>query len=99
VSAGFTAAIGFNDVSAVGLYGLASRSSLSIPRDLSVTGFDDIVLAQLANPPLTTIRVDRQELVRRAFELLDTLALREQPCRIEEEIGTSLVIRQSAFRI
>jgi len=99
VSAGYTAAIGFNDVSAVGLYGLASRASLSIPRDLSVTGFDDIVLAQLAIPPLTTIRVDRQHLVRRAFELLDTLALREESCRIEEEIGTSMVIRQSAFRI
>lgn len=99
VSAGFTAAIGYNDVSAVGLYGLASRASLSIPHDLSITGFDDIVLAQLAIPPLTTIRVDRQELVHRAFALLDTLESREQPCRIEEQIGTSMIIRQSAFRV
>jgi len=99
VSNGRSAVVAYNDISAIGIYSLASRIGLSIPRDLSVVGFDDIALAQIASPPLTTVHVDRQHLVRCAFELLGTLLASSAPCRLEMEVPTELVIRQSAFRL
>lgn len=98
-SEGFHAVVAFNDVSALGMYGLASRAGLSVPGDLSVVGFDDIALAQMAVPPLTTVRVDRKDLVSKAFDLLDLLAARESPARLVREVSAQLVIRQSAYRI
>lgn len=97
-SEGFRAVVGFNDVSALGVYGLAARASLEVPVDLSVVGFDDIALAQMSVPPLTTIKVDRRDLVAKAFELLDLLTKRESGARLSRSVSTSLVIRQSAFR-
>ncbi|HCM27727.1 MAG: hypothetical protein A2Z99_15585 [Treponema sp. GWB1_62_6] len=98
VTAGRTAAVAYNDVSALGLYGLAARIGLDLPRDLSIVGFDDIALAQIASPPLTTIHVDRRDLVRKAFAALDELASGSAPLRIEIEVPTTLSLRQSAFR-
>jgi LacI family transcriptional regulator len=36
-------------------------SGLRIPEDISVVGFDDIDLAAMASPPLTTVRVPKRE--------------------------------------
>ena len=51
-----TAVICYNDLAAAGVYRAAADFGLSIPEDLSVTGFDDIELASVFGPPLTTIR-------------------------------------------
>lgn len=50
-----TAVIGFNDIVAVGvLHGLI-RAGLSVPEQVSVIGFDDILTSRLVLPPLTTV--------------------------------------------
>lgn len=95
--AGFTAGLGYNDASALGLYTLLHAMELQVPRDFSVAGFDDILASRLAVPPLTTIRVNRQELVLQAFEILDALLARPEPAAILRELPTELVIRKSAF--
>lgn len=65
-----TAVFAASDEMALGLIsGLAARG-LSVPRDLSVVGFDDIEAAAYALPALTTIRQDRQALGTRAARLL-----------------------------
>lgn len=51
-----TAIVCYNDLVAAGVYRAAAELNLSIPEDLSVTGFDDIELAAVFGPPLTTIR-------------------------------------------
>ena len=57
-----TAIVGLNDLLALGVLGAAFDLGLSVPRDLSVTGFDDVHLAALARPPLTTLRVDAERI-------------------------------------
>jgi len=98
VAAGRSAVVAYNDVSALGLYGLSSMAGLSLPKDLSIVGFDDIAMSQLSSPSLTTIRVDRRELVAQAFGLMDRLVAGGMPMRLEASVRTELVIRQSAFR-
>ena len=50
-----TAIIGFNDTIAFGAINAAKERGLKIGRDLAVTGFDDIPMASLYRPPLTTV--------------------------------------------
>lgn len=58
----FTAVQCCNDASAFGAMTAIAEAGLSIPADISVTGFDDIPMAAMATPSLTTIRVPRQEI-------------------------------------
>ena len=51
-----TALICYNDLAAAGVYRAARERGLRIPGDLSVTGFDDIELAEVFGPPLTTVK-------------------------------------------
>ncbi|WP_137152255.1 LacI family DNA-binding transcriptional regulator [Devosia sp. FKR38] len=51
-----TAIIAQNDIFAIGAYAGAADLGFSIPRDLSIVGFDDILFAAVLRPGLTTIR-------------------------------------------
>lgn len=46
------------DMMAVGAIRAAQSAGLSVPEDLAIVGFDDIRVAELVSPPLTTIRQD-----------------------------------------
>ena len=52
----------------------ARALGLAMPRDLSITGFDDLDFAAYAEPPLTTVRVPAAEMGRRAAEHLIAVA-------------------------
>jgi LacI family transcriptional regulator len=52
----FTALFAFNDLAAIGAIRALRNAGLSVPRDVSVVGFDDIPAAAFQNPPLTTVR-------------------------------------------
>jgi DNA-binding LacI/PurR family transcriptional regulator len=49
-----TAIICFNDMQAIGLMQTLQQANIRIPEDISVTGFDDIPLAEFLYPALTT---------------------------------------------
>lgn len=87
-----------NDAIGFAVLEAARRRGLAVPRDLSVVGFDDLPLAQRTTPPLTTIRVDRTAIGRRAVQrLLQRIADPQEP--IEKlELGVSLVERASVAR-
>jgi LacI family transcriptional regulator len=55
-SEGASAAVCFHDRIAVWLLSRLERAGISVPRDLSITGFDDIEELQLIKPALTTMR-------------------------------------------
>ncbi len=61
-----TAVICSNDLLAIGALLEARAMGLEVPRDLSITGFDDITLAAEFDPPLTTMKVDNAEIGRLA---------------------------------
>lgn len=91
-----TAIFASNDSMAIGALGALSEAGLSVPKDITVVGFDDIPIARYVAPPLTTIGVDIAELGRRAFAVLVELIVRpnaRQPRR--EQIATTLVVRKS----
>jgi len=67
---GTTAVLCGNDVLAVGALRAARQAGLRVPGDMSITGFDDIDLAMLADPPLTTVHVPHREMGRRAARAL-----------------------------
>src|SRR5205814_3978061 len=73
------------------------EDGISIPRDLSVVGFDDIRLAQFMLPPLTTVQMSQAELARLAFDALLAEVEREEPLPEGSEyvLKTALIERES----
>lgn len=66
-----TAVFAYNDLIALGILRAARRLRLSVPRDLSVIGFDDqAYVADEASPPLTTVRLPHEEMGRAAAAAL-----------------------------
>ncbi|MBO6673829.1 MAG: LacI family DNA-binding transcriptional regulator [Rhizobiales bacterium] len=65
-----TAVMCGNDVLAVGALDMARQMGIAVPEAVSITGFDDIELAQISTPRLTTVHVPHREMGRRAAEIL-----------------------------
>ncbi len=65
-----TAAFCANDLLALGLLQQLSTSGARVPDDLAIVGYDDIEYASAAAVPLSSVRQPRQELGRRAAELV-----------------------------
>ncbi len=65
-----TAIVAANDHNALMVLRLCGEIGLSVPRDLSVIGFDDIEFASHAAPPLTTVRVNKEFMGRYAVRRL-----------------------------
>ncbi|MEN0084079.1 MAG: LacI family DNA-binding transcriptional regulator [Leifsonia sp.] len=83
-----------NDEIAMGVIrGLADRGK-SVPRDVSVVGFDDHPLAQMWSPPLTTVRQDFAGLGTRAYDLLEAVIAGGKVRKFSSERPT-VVIRES----
>jgi len=90
-----TALACFNDKTAVGALAAAAERGLRVPRDLSVTGFDDIDLAQATSPMLTTVRQPLAEMGRMAVSLLIRLLDGHQVDALHIELATDLIVRGS----
>lgn len=89
-----TAIVCGNDVQGFGAILEAQHSGIRIPEEVSVVGFDDLVLSRHLKPSLTTIRVPTQEMWCRAADmLLALLGGKDTPRALE--IETSLIVRES----
>ena len=66
----FTAIFSFNDTAAIGAIRAIEDVGLSCPKDISVIGFDDIIVAEYYNPRLTTIRQPLHKMGAAAAQLL-----------------------------
>jgi len=65
-----TALLAINDMYAFGAYAGARDLGLRIPEDVSVVGIDDIVLAEVVNPSLTTVRQPLSEMTQAAVDII-----------------------------
>jgi DNA-binding LacI/PurR family transcriptional regulator len=90
-----TAVVVANDMMALGVMQECRAGGLSIPADISVIGFDDIALAALTEPPLTTVSLSRQMLGRQAVDALIAMLDDTRRQGMELPVPTTLVIRQS----
>jgi DNA-binding LacI/PurR family transcriptional regulator len=89
-----TAIFADDDLMAFGVYLAARELDLTIPDDLSVVGFDDIDLARVLAPPLTTVAADAEGLGAAAFEALYTVLTGGEPAR-ERILPVELLVRGS----
>jgi DNA-binding LacI/PurR family transcriptional regulator len=84
-----------NDEMAAGVLRAARERGVRVPEDLSVVGFDDILMSRYMDPPLTTVSVVKEELGRRAMSrLLQLLEGVDDPVRTET-LSAHLVVRGS----
>ena len=91
-----TAVFAANDLIAIGMLQLLRDSGLMVPRALSIVGFNDIPLAGLLEPALTTVRVPQLEMGLAGVHLLID-GLEGQPVgAVRVTLPTELVIRASA---
>jgi DNA-binding LacI/PurR family transcriptional regulator len=90
-----TAVMCSNDMTAIGVLHQVYRAGLRVPEDLSVIGFDDIHIAQVTIPPLTTIQMSCLELARAAVTALRAHVEEDGEPQRNYKIGTNLVVRES----
>lgn len=89
-----TAVLCGNDVLAVGALGRAREMGLSVPGDVSIVGFDDIELAQVAYPKLSTVHVPHREMGRKAALALIRFLQDGTPIQ-PEELEADIHLRDS----
>ena len=65
-----TALVCVNDLTAVGVLREVRERGLRVPEDVSVTGFDNVTLAQFCHPALTTVHIPRDQIGRTICECL-----------------------------
>ena len=89
-----TAVMCSNDLTAIGVMHRAYRAGLTVPKDLSVIGYDDLQMARMMIPPLTSISMSRQDLARGA---ITALRAQVEGSSLERnyKIETNLVVRES----
>jgi LacI family transcriptional regulator len=90
-----TAVVTANDLTAIGALRTAHRSGLKIPDDISIAGCDDIEMADIVNPPLTTLRISRRQYAQMLF---DALKISAQDLTVPGKVFTlpmKLVVRES----
>lgn len=89
-----TAVFVANDQMALGLLRRLHEAGRTVPRDISIVGFDDIPEAAYFSPPLTTVRQDFAELGRRCLHiLLARIEGGQEPTRVV--VPAELVVRDS----
>jgi LacI family transcriptional regulator len=86
-----TAIAAASDQIAIGALRAARDLKLNVPADLSIAGFDDISLAELVVPRLTTIRQQTELIARQAVEIV----FEGRPGTVDISIPGELIVRES----
>ncbi|MCX7845862.1 MAG: LacI family transcriptional regulator [Dictyoglomaceae bacterium] len=90
-----TAILAANDPMALGIIQCAKNMGIKVPEELSVIGIDDIEISSQFDPPLTTIRIFKEEMgLITAKRLIDRIKNPNQP-PIKIIVSTELIIRGS----
>ncbi|WP_159793086.1 LacI family DNA-binding transcriptional regulator [Puerhibacterium puerhi] len=95
LDAGATAIVCASDPLALGAVRAARRAGLSVPRDVSVVGFDDSALMNLTDPALTTVRQPIEAMGRAAVDILAAAVAGEEVPHDELLFEPELVVRGS----
>ncbi|MFR1707300.1 MAG: LacI family DNA-binding transcriptional regulator [Clostridium sp.] len=94
-----TAVFACNDLMAIGVMNSCKKLNISIPKDLSIIGYDNIQLSSLVEPKLTTIDQHMELLGSKAAILvLDKIAANNE-YGVKTVIDNTLVERESVAKI
>jgi len=94
LATGATAVIAYNDLVAMGLLSALTIRRIDVPRQLTITGFDDIPFAAYTSPPLTTAAVPAVELGAAAWAAMHAQLTAEEPTPMLT-LTPTLVVRGS----
>ncbi len=86
-----------SDLMALGVMKAAKALGIKVPEDLSIIGYDDIILAEYATPSLTTVAQDKYKMGYEAAELLVTL-LDEKETEARRILESELKLRESTAK-
>jgi LacI family transcriptional regulator len=84
-----------DDLLAAGAYKAAHKCRLTIPNEISITGFCDIELARVLEPELTTVHIPAKEVGTQAAQLLVDWIEHECQPEVGQVVNLPLVVRAS----
>ena len=97
----FTALIAFDDLTALGAVRALAQAGRSVPRDCSIIGFDDVPLAALTTPGITTVRQPMEEMgsvaTRRLLNVLTEETAQREVGPELQLLPPTLVLRDSTI--
>ena len=89
-----------NDRMAISLLNVLRDRRLKVPEDVSIMGFDDLEMAGLVRPRLTTVRVRRDIMCQKAVEMLLSVSENEEDqARMKISVYGEIVGRESVARL
>ena len=86
------------DMGALGAMRAIRALGLRVPEDVSVVGFNDEEIAEIAEPPLTTVRVPTEDAGMRCVEMLNSIIKGRQTDAESVVLPVELIRRQSAAK-
>lgn len=95
---GLTAIVAANDLLALGVYDELGRRRLACPRDVSVTGFNDMAFCDRFDPPLTTVAIAHERIGEEAARLVLASIGGQAPVGELIRLEARLVVRGSTAR-
>ncbi len=90
-----SAIIAVNDLLALGAKQAAIDLGLSIPKDISIGGYDDVLYSYLSETPLTTVRQNIPEICKTSMEILISRIEKKSHLEFNRIISPELIIRKS----
>ena len=93
----FSAVACYNDSMAAGAMGVLNDNGIDVPREISLIGFDDVLISRYVRPRLTTVRYPIVTMATQAAELALALAEHRPPPEITHLFSPTLVRRHSVI--
>lgn len=93
-----TAVIAASDAMAIGGIKAFSEKGIRVPEDMSVVGFDDIDVSAYVNPPLTTVRVFKEEIGKAAVKLVMERLSGQRQLPVKVILPVKFIVRESTAK-
>lgn len=90
-----TAFFTYNETTALGVLRAIQLLGYQVPEDFSIMSYNDTILATVAQPQLSGVRIHIDEMVKNAVWLMERLNRDKEQIPVKISVPTSLVIRES----
>ena len=94
-----TGVIASNDLMAIGVYSAAQELGIKIPDDISVIGYDDLPIASLVSPKLTTLSYPKERIANFCTEILLSKLLNNDENIYKYSLEPDFILRKSVRNI
>ncbi|WP_277850111.1 substrate-binding domain-containing protein [Moellerella wisconsensis] len=98
-SLNISAVVAYNDFMAAGAMSVLDENGIALPQQMSVVGFDDVLIARYIHPRLTTVRYPIQMMAEKATELALAISRGDEIHAQSLIYCPTLILRNSVTRI